>query len=129
MKDVTLLCHDSIGVGAQGVIEYHKHETYHTIKLFDKIGVIQEPLDIHFQCCAEFLRKEQPEKRQFMIRGVTGMKQVTFDANTHEVSVKDFEADDYDGDLLNDYGDDVDPDYEDLDMTNVSSQIATKEVV
>jgi hypothetical protein len=42
--------------------------------------------------------------------------------------VKDFEPDDYDGDLLDDYGDDVDPDYEDSDLTDESSQ-ATKEVV
>ena len=56
-----------------------------------------------------------------MIKGVTGMKLVSYNKNTDEISVKDFEPDDYDGDLLDDYGNDVDPDYEDSDMTDLSS--------
>jgi hypothetical protein len=43
--------------------------------------------------------------------------------------VRDFLPDDYDGDLLDDYGDEVDSDYEEQAFTNVSSHISTKEVI
>ena len=76
-QKVILLCHDSLGFGAKGVVEFHEYDHYHTIKYFDKIGVQQPPKDIHFECLAKYLRRDAP-KMAYLIKGVEGMREVVF---------------------------------------------------